>query len=436
MMKALFFLIFFFSFTFVFAQTPRVLSLEEAIALGQANNLDLKNQTLQIQVAQQEKNKIDARKSPQVSANADLRSNLVLPTTVIPAGAFGGGSGGEDQKLRFGTTYNLSTALNVSYALLDPTLRSDQLRAEGQKNLQELSLAKQKAKYRLSIAEAWYDVFLKQEQVRLAIDKLKRAEALQQINQNRQTAGAILLSDLQRSQLELANSRAAREQAENNLALSRQNLAYRLGLPLDTPLEVGSIPVPSSDPLPTLSSTPGTRWELKEEEQRLAINLLDQQGIKEQYRPNLNAIANGSLQHLSNNLAVWQNWFPAVYIGLQSNVILFDGKLKQKNLETLKLQNQISKQSLERLQQDINYEMASTQTALKNAIVQWQSAQENLTIAQKIQALEQERYKGGSLLFSELLNAEFSLREAENAALSGWYNYLVAKLRWEQARGE
>ena len=433
-MKSPFFTILFFLIAcLAFGQTPRVLSLEEAIALGQGNNLDLKNQALQIQLAQSERNKVDARRSPVVSANGELRSNLVLPTTIIPAGAFGGPATGEDQKLRFGTTFNIAGAVNVSYSLIDPTLRTDQLRADGQRSLQEATLEKQKVNYRLTVAEAWYDVFLKQEQLKLAEEKFKRAESLLQISQNRFNAGALLASEVQRSQLEVDNNRAARDQAQNSLDLSRQNLAYRVGLPLDSPLQVGDIPPPTAE-LPSPANI-GQRWEIKEEQQRLAINLLDQQRIKEQYRPNLSAIANGSVQHLSNNFAVWEKWFPAVYVGLQTSFTLFDGNLRNKNLDVLKLQNYVSKQNLERIQQDINYEMASTQTALKNAQVQMQSAQQNLATARKILELEKERYAGGDLLFSELLNTEFSLREAENNSLSAWYNYLVAKIRWEKALG-
>lgn len=417
------------------AQTPRVLSLEEALTLGQSNNYDLKNQGLQVQLAQREREKVDARRSPVISATGEFRSNLVLPTTIIPAGAFGGSSGEEDQKLRFGTTYNITGAVSLSYPLIDPTLRTDQLRADGQRTLQETGLEKQKANYRLTIAEAWYDVFLKQEQLSLAEAKLKRTEAVLQINQNRLNAGALLPSELQRSQLEVDNSRASRDQAKNNLLLSRQNLAYRVGLPLDTPLEVAPLSPPGAASLPNPNANPGQRWELKEEEQRLAINVLDQQRWKEQYRPNLSAIANGSIQHLSNNLALWEKWFPAVYVGLQTNFTIFDGHLKQKNLEALKLQNQISQQNLERIRQDIRYEEASTETTLQNAIVQWKSAQQNLGTAQKILDLEQERYQGGNLLYNDLLNSEYALREAENNMLSAWYNYLIAKLRWEKARG-
>lgn len=434
-MKAIYINLFFALNLSLAAQTPRIITLEDAIALGQSNNLDVKNQALQVQIAQRDREKVDARRSPIITATGDLRTNLVLPTTIIPAGAFGGGGSDEDQKLRFGTTYNITGAVSVSYPLIDPSLRSDQLRADGQRALQEAGLEKQKANYRLTISEAWYDVFLKQEQVAFAEAKFKRAASLLELSQNRLAAGSLLPSELQRSQLEVDNSKATWDQAKNNLVLSRQNLAYRVGLPLDTPLEVGQLSPPGSASLPEPNVQKGQRWELKEEEQRLAINLLEQQRLKEQYRPSLSAVANGSVQHLSNNFAIWEKWFPAVYVGLQANFTLFDGHLKQKNLEVLKLQNQINQQNLARIRQDISYEEVSTETSLQNAVVQWRNAQQNLDTARKILGLEQERYQNGNLLFADLLNTEYTLREAENNLLNAWYNYLIAKLRWEKARG-
>ncbi len=146
-MKSLLFTISFLIPFFAFAQSPRtsaplgnrVISLEEAITLGQNNSLTSKTKVLQMQMAQGERNKVDARRSPIVSANGELRSNLVLPTTIIPAGAFGGGVVRARIKNCASVLPSTSlAALNVSYSLIDPTLRTDQLRADGQECCRKL----------------------------------------------------------------------------------------------------------------------------------------------------------------------------------------------------------------------------------------------------------------------------------------------------------
>ena len=138
---------------------------------------------------------------------------------------------------------------------------------------------------------------------------------------------------------------------------------------------------------------------------------------------------------MESDSSCWQNWFPIAYLGLQAKVTLFDGQLKRKNLSILQLQGQTIQQNIAKYKEDFNYETASATSTLKNAIVQWKNAQKNLQTAQQILALDKERFTGGALLFSEYLNTEYTLRESENNFLTAWYNYLVAKVRWDKAAG-
>jgi outer membrane protein TolC len=420
------------------AQNAVTLSLEDAIARGLEHDYTLKNQSVQIQLAEKDRDKLNSRRSPTITGSSDLRGNPILPTLIIPSSAVGGGSGGEStRRAKFGTFFNWSFTADVKYPILDPTLRSDKLKSENERRLREVTLEKLKTNTRLTIAEAWYDVFLKEEQLKIASEKLRRAQALLEIAQTRQSAGSLLPVDVQRSQLDVDNAQSSVEQARNTLEQSRQNLAYRVGLPLDTPL---SLPAPSQptqveQTLPT-GAQPEQRAELKEEQLRMGMNQIDQNQLRDQYKPTLNAVASGAVQHLSNNFAIWQNWFPIAYFGLQAKVTLFDGQLKRKNLSILELQSQTIQQNIAKYKEDFNYETASATATLKNAIVQWKSAQKNLQTAQQILALDKERFSGGTLLYSEYVNTEYTLRESENNFLTAWYNYLVAKVRWDKSAGK
>ncbi|MEY4135775.1 MAG: hypothetical protein RL386_2125, partial [Bacteroidota bacterium] len=149
----------------------------------------------------------------------------------------------------------------------------------------------------------------------------------------------------------------------------------------------------------------------------------------------LSLYGSAAVQHLSNNLAIWQNWFPLVYAGLQTRIPVFDGQLKRRNQEIARIEALSARQNLERTKEDIAYGTASAFTAMQNAVVQWKTAQTNLATAVRLFELEKERYEGGKLLYSELLNVEYSLREAENNTLTASYNYLLARVRWEKATG-
>ncbi|MBK7475412.1 MAG: TolC family protein [Haliscomenobacter sp.] len=417
------------------AQDTLLLTLEDALTRGLQHNYDLRNQRVNIDLAKKEFDKLGARRAPVVIASGDLRTNLVLPTTIIPGAAFASqGQDAEDREIRFGTIFNLSGTVSATYPVIDPVLSSDREIAGVKQRLEETIFEKQKTNTRLAIAEAWYDVLLQQEQSRLAAQKQSRAQDLLAITATRLEAGVALPSDLERSRLDTANARAAWEQAQNQLVLSRQTLAFRTGLPMDTPIAVSGITVAGVPDAPS-DAQPEQRWELREEQLRLDLTRLEIDRLGQQYKPNLSLYGSASVQHLSDDFAIWQRWFPLVFAGLQANLTLFDGQLKRRNQEIVQLQGLQRQQNLERWREDIRYEIAIAQTALQNASVQWTNYRQNLDIAARLLELERERYAGGKALYSDYLNAEYSLREAENNLLRGWYAYLTAKLKWEKAAG-
>ena len=421
--------------TMASAQDTVRLTLEAAVEQGVSHSYGLRNQQLAIDLADSELDKLNARKMPVVSAGGDLRTNMVLPVTIIPGSAFNNqGQNEGDRKIRFGTTFNIIGSVEATYALVDPTLGADRQLAEAGRSLQGTLYEAQKQQQKLIIAEAWYNVFLSQEQTRLAGDKLARARALLEINQVRQETGTLLPAELLRAKLDVDNAAATFEQSVNQLVMSRQTLAYRVGLPLNTAIEVVGNPVPE---LPEIGAEAplGQRWEISEQEQRMVVAERKVQQIEQEYKPGLSLYGNAAVQHLSNNLAIWQNWFPLVYAGLQTKIPVFDGQLKRRNQEIARIEALSARQNLERVKEYISYETASASTAMQNAVVQWKTAQTNLATAVRLFELEKERYEGGKLLYSELLNVEYSLREAENNALTASYNYLLARVRWEKATG-
>jgi outer membrane protein TolC len=419
----------------VSAQDTVRLTLEAAVEQGISHSYALRNQQLAIDLADSELDKLNARKMPVVGAGGDLRTNIVLPVTIIPGSAFNNqGQNEGDRKIRFGTTFNIIGSVEATYALVDPTLGADRQLAEAGRSLQGTLYEVQKQQQKLIVAEAWYNVFLYQEQMRLAGDKLIRARALLEINRVRQETGTLLPAELLRAQLDVDNAVAVFEQAVNQLVMGRQTLAYRVGLPLNTPIEVVGNPVPEL-PQIGVEAPLGQRWEISEQQQRMVVAEQKVQQIEQQYKPGLSLYGSAAVQHLSNNLAIWQNWFPLVYAGLQTRIPVFDGQLKRRNQEIARIEALSARQNLERTKEDIAYETASAFTAMQNAVVQWKTAQTNLATAVRLFELEKERYEGGKLLYSELLNVEYSLREAENNTLTASYNYLLARVRWEKATG-
>lgn len=425
----------FMALTPAFSQDTLVLTLEEALRRGTSHSYELRNQELNLRGTALEAARLEARRAPVLGAGGDLRSNLILPTTIIPGSVFSNqGQGEGDRKVRFGTVFNISATLDATYPLIDPTLSADRQLADARRALQGSVLEVQKKQVRLQISEAWYEVFLSEEQLRLAADKLQRARDLLAVTYARRDAGTALPSDLLRSQLEVENGLAAYEQASYQLAAARQALAHRTGITLSTPLRTAGMPAPEA-PRPLPAAQPEKRAEIAEYQQRLAISELEAGRIEKQYQPSLNLYGSAAIQHLSNNFSVWQNWFPLAFVGLQAKVALFDGQLKRRDQEIAEVKRMVAQQDLEKRKEDIAFEVSTAETAVQQSVVQWNKAQANLAAGRQLFALDRERFAQGKLTYSELLNTDYALREAERNALSAWYNYLLARARWERAAG-
>ena len=86
-MKKAFFCIYFLFFLLPMASAQR-LTLDDAIKLALENRWELKNQQLQIRLAEGENDKLRAKWLPQINASADMRWNTQLQTSVFKNAPF------------------------------------------------------------------------------------------------------------------------------------------------------------------------------------------------------------------------------------------------------------------------------------------------------------------------------------------------------------
>ncbi len=416
----------------------QTLTLEEAMNKAVQHNYDLKNQTLNIALAENDAAKTRTRRQPTVNANGDFRYNPILQTSVIPGDAFGQ-QNGEDQRVKFGTNFNVLFSIEGTYKVLDPVYQTDIAINQAQASVQSATLRKNTAQVKLNAATAYYEVLLQQTQVALATNRLQRAQDLVAVAKTRQESGAALPVDVQKSELDAQNADALLVQTQNALERARLNLARQTGIAYenfpklqDDLLNINADTVrPSVAYLNIIESKP----EILEAQQQLEINKLQLERENKLYLPSLSLYGNLSAQHLSNNLAVWEKWFPFAYVGAQVSLPLYDGGLKNRNKEGYQLQMQINQNNILRLREELTYELRSATIDQGNALAQLQYAAKNLQSARSVQNIDQTRYQEGALLFADFRNTEFSLREAETNFLAASQNYFVARLRWLNATG-
>lgn len=411
------------------------ISLNEAIQKGLENRLELKSQALNIEIANQENEKVKARWLPQVSANADVRWNTQLQTTVLPFAL--PGSSESQTTVQLGRPFNNTFALQAEQKVYDANKKVDKQVNATQIEVQKNTLEQQKINIRQAITEAYYSAVFNKEKLKLSETALQRATAYLEAAQVKFEQGAILKNDLDKFSLDVSNAKLTHTKNQQDYELSLVSLQYQLNTndkiePAEDLTSVFSYSQVVENQLNT-----DKRTELKVEEFNLQLNELNAQKQKVKNLPTISAYGNYSFFQLAQTFNPFASgtWFPANYIGIRANIPIFDGKQAKLSTQDYVIRQKINQYNIERLKNDFNYESKSTWNTLQQSKLNLEEAKKNITLAQQILETDKFRFEKGVIVVSDLKNSEYSLQNAENQYLSSIYNFLVASVRYKKASG-
>ncbi len=417
------------------------LTLQQAMETAMTNRYDLKNQILQNRIAENEVSKYNAKNLPQVTATFDMRYNSQLQTNILPASAFGGpaNTGGSDYKaVQFGTPYFNQFGLALKQNIFDPAQNYDKRVAKANTQVTQFDLKKAEIDVKLSVAQAYYSVLLNQEKVKLNQNTVKRAEEYLMQNQQLFDNKRLMQSDLERYKLDVQNAKLGLDKSEKQYEVSKQYLAYQIGLTENTNITLTDNLSSVTNATSTEGADMNKRVEIQQEKQRLEVNSLNYKKQGFSYLPSVQLYANYNAQQFETQFRPWQGstWFPYNYVGLLMTLPIFDGTTKTKNRTEFNLKQEINKNTISKLQQDIDYELKSTSVDLENAASSLDYAKANTKQAEDLLNVFKTRNREGTATAAEVTNAENSLLTAQNNLMSAYYDYLVAKLKYQKARGE
>lgn len=416
------------------------LSLQQAIDLGLAQRFDIKNQELAIQISESNRQKNLSKNLPQVNASVDFRYNAILATNLLPPN-FNNNGNNDYTAIKFGTPYNTLTSITATQNIFNATVSGDKLVNAAQQEYDQVSLEKYKIDAKSAITQAYYQVLLNQEQIKLTTENVATAEAIVKKGESEFENGTLLKTDLSRYQLDLANTKNQLQTANQNYENSLIVLKTQLIVPFETTVVLTDALenlINSAEQQSSAEAKPEQRYEYRMESSMLRINEIQAKKINRSYMPSVYLYGNASIQNQNDKITLFNTntWYPYAYVGIHADIPIFDGFEKSRNIAGYKLRALQNKNTLEKLNYDIQSETINTRNQLATAYRQYQNAKENYALAQSIMTLDQERYNQGTLTAAALKNTEYSLQNAQNNYLTSIYNVLVAQVNYKKALGE
>jgi outer membrane protein TolC len=440
------------------AQDPQGFSLEESIQYALKNSKQVQNARFDQYIAKAQVNEILANGFPQIKGSADLQYFVQLPTQILP-GSFnpktdpatgqtiidpetGQPVPGDPLEVQFGFPWQSTVGIEANQLIADATFFIGLKAAKVYEDIARKSKDRTEEETALTVSKAYYQVLIAEEQAGLLAANLARVQKLFDETSILNEEGFAEKIDVDRLRISLNNLLIEQEKVARFTDMSRNLLKFQMGLPLETQIELTeSVDLQKEvPPLPLkVNFDPRVRPEYQLLQAQMDLENYNTQRLRAALYPSLYAF--GAYQFNAqrdefNFFDTDQSWFPISVVGLQLNVPIFDGLRARAQVQQSKLTKKKLENDMAYTESSIQLELRNTDASLQNAFQSLSAYQANVQLAQRVYEVSRIKYKEGVGSSLEVNDAETQLKESESNYLNGLFEYLMARVEWQKARGE
>lgn len=407
---------------------PERLTLEETIAYALEHAPERIRQKLMVDEAAIRLNETRLQQLPDIYASSDLRRNLIIPSTPVPAHLFDpDASEGELMYLRFNTTWNASAGLNLSYDLFNPEKVNSVGEQKQQLKIQQYDEMISEKELREQIAIAYAECVIAEEQLRSCRQDtsyyallLRNAGDLYEKEQ---------LSLVEKNEIQKAYNESVANclRAEKIAADTGANLLFLAGAKV-TPQTVAALHLEEDIPSllakvdqPASTTLTGKELEVMKQNERMSLAALRTRSAEWKYAPTLTLNGYLGTNYYNNELQLFNDryWRGNSYLGLSLKIPISQSLSTAKEVSRLRLQQRLEEASLLEIrnrQEKERMEEASQLVVLRES---YRLSDENLVLSMQNLKAAQMQYEKEYILQQQLLSEQMKAQLA-------WQNYLQA----------
>lgn len=424
---------------------PAGLTLQQCIEFGYENNPTLKNAHASVASSEAKVGEIVASGLPQISGNADIGDNYLIPTTFVPANTFDPNAPeGEMIGLKFGTQYTGRATLDMSQMIFNGSYFVGLKASRTYTELARVDLVSSKIDLVAAIKKAYYSVLVNKERLSLIEINANRLDSLLRQTKAMYENGFAEKIDVSRIQVQVNNINNTKRSATIGLEVSYNLLKFQMGFPIANPIALADglkdvqLQVLENDFKSDFNYN--NRIEYKKLGVNHTLTELDIKNTRSQYLPSLDFYGNYGASYGTSNfnnfVAFGDNWKTMGSFGLRLHVPIFDGLMKRKQVQQKQIQlNQIENvQALTRNQIDMEQNQVSL--SFQNSIDALRIQNENMDLAEEVYKVTVIKYQEGVGSNIEVLDADASYKEAQTNYYAALYDALITSVDLEKAYGK
>src|SRR5690606_25684391 len=334
------------------AQEAVSFTLEESIQYALENNVQLKNAVLEMRTSRATVGETTAEGLPQITGNAQVNKNLIVPSQPFPAIFFDPDAGeGEFIPVEFSPEYSGNLSVTVTQMIFNGSYFVGLQAARTYRQLSEFDKVKTENDVIENVKKAYYSVLVSQERQELVRANLSRMDTLLKETRVMFETGFSEKIDVSRIQVQYNNLKTELDRARSSTKISLDLLKLQMGMDVNQPLKLAESIADLEmvfDVEPLVDEKGMRRIELDQLQTNLNLAKLDLKNNKAQYLPRIDANLNytrmgfgGSLKEIFNS-----EWYPGSVLGVSLEIPIFDGlaksyRIQQNRVQIKQFQNQL-----------------------------------------------------------------------------------------------
>jgi outer membrane protein TolC len=408
-------------------------SLEEAKQFAVEHSYQAQTADLEVDKSRRKVKETISTGLPQVNATASYQNFLELPRQLVPAEFFGGNEG-EFAEVVFGTEQQMGFDLRATQLLFDGSyfvgLQASKVYLELSKNDQR----KTETEIKQMVTQAYGNVLVTEENIEILKQNMENLQS--QLEETKALYENGFAEEQDRDQLELllSNAKNAYEQSIRQKDISRNQLKFMMGIDITTEIELtddlDAITIHNSNEdflSKEFDVTTHIDYKVINTQERASELLLKQQ--KSTYLPKLSAFASYQQNSYSNEFNFFDDsrWFPTEVVGLNFSMPIFSSFGRNQRVQQAKIEMQQVGVAKKQVEQKLLVELETARSEYTFALSQYQTAKDNLTLAERIFNKTQIKYDEG-------VSSSMELTQANNQLLDTQGNYINASLQLINAK--
>jgi outer membrane protein len=390
-------------------------TLDKAITYAMDHSPVLNINKLKLQEASIQVDESKLQYVPDIYLSGDLRRNLIIPATPVPANVFDpSASEGELMYLKFNTKWNSSAGLNMKYDLFNPEKVNSVAKQQHQLRIQEYDTEMSEAELKEKVALAYADCIIAEEQVKLLKDDVVYFEELLDNANQLFKKEQISLSEKNDANRAYNESVSKFLEAEKIAGDRKAELLYLIGKDV-TSENIESLFL--EEDIPSLLE--------KVEQKKTSKNILnDLEVLRQQEVTNLASLKVKSAQlkyaptlslngylgsnYYNNDFSLFNNnhWRGNSYIGLSVMLPISRSLNTTKEVSRLRLQQQMETENLRDIRNKQEKERLNNLSLLQVRQKNYQLSRDSWEMSLQNSKAVQLQYEKGYIRQSDLLNEQ------------------------------